>query len=460
MLDGNNNSKALMYRQKYPNFIYHSFEIADDNEELSIKFHFEIEGLKEFFPTIRILKKQYFKNNIDKNILNNLVFHIGLIEMISYYKATLSKSIIIECGTLSDEQIEFFKKLMFNGLSELMYRNNISISKDELFDMKFTSDITYSYEDNNNYSGYLIPIGGGKDSIVTLENLPIDLERDLVISMNPKDPHISCATTRGFSLDRFVEVYRTIDRGIIELNNEGFINGHTPLSALISFVTYLVAYLTGKKYIVLSNESSANDANIPGTNVNHQYSKSYEYENDFREYSNKYLKLNIEYFSFLRGLNEIEITKLFSKYEKYHNIFKSCNLGSKETPWIWCNNCPKCMFVYTILSPFIEEDKLTNIFGENLFNKESLKETFIDLTGNGKLKPFECVGTKEEVGYAISKTISIYEEINKELPVLLKYYKDNFELVSLDTNLLTTYNDDNNNTKELNEILKEKLQDD
>ena len=118
------------------------------------------------------------------------------------------------------------------------------------------------------------------------------------------------------------------------------------------------------------------------------------------------------------------------------------------------------MFVYTILSPFIEEDKLTNIFGENLFNKESLKETFIDLTGNGKLKPFECVGTKEEVGYAISKTISIYEEINKELPVLLKYYKDNFELVNLDTNLLTTYNDDNNNTKELNEILKEKLQDD
>ena len=168
MLDGNNNSKALMYRQKYPNFIYHSFEIADDNEELSIKFHFEIEGLKEFFPTIRILKKQYFKNNIDKNILNNLVFHIGLIEMISYYKATLSKSIIIECGTLSDEQISFFKKLMFNGLSELMYRNSISISKDELFDMKFTSDITYSYEDNNNYSGYLIPIGGGKDSIVTL----------------------------------------------------------------------------------------------------------------------------------------------------------------------------------------------------------------------------------------------------------------------------------------------------
>ena len=460
MLDGNNNSKVLMFRDKYPNFIYHSFEIDDNNEELSIKFHFEIENLKEFFPTIKIVKKKYIKNNIDKNILNNLVFHIGLVEMISYYKATLSKNIIIECGTLSEEQIEFFKKLIFNGLSELMYRNNISLSKDELFDMKFTSDITYSYEDNNEYSGYLIPIGGGKDSIVTIENLPIDLERDLVVSMNPKDPHISCATTRGFNLDRFVEIKRTIDKGIVELNKEGFINGHTPLSALISFITYLVAYLTGKKYIVLSNESSANDANIPGTNVNHQYSKSYEYENDFRKYSNKYLKLNIEYFSFLRGLNEIEITKLFSKYEKYHNIFKSCNLGSKENPWIWCNNCPKCMFVYTILSPFIEEDKLTNIFGENLFNKESLKETFIDLTGNGKLKPFECVGTKEEVGYAVSKTISIYEEKNKELPILLKYYKENFDLVDLNTDLLTTYNNDNNNTKELNEILKENLQDD
>ena len=174
--------------------------------------------------------------------------------MISYYKATLSKNIIIECGTLSNDQIEFFKKLFFNGLSELMYRNNISISKDELFDMSFTSNITYSYEDNNEYSGYLIPIGGGKDSIVTLENLPIELDRDLVISINPKDPHKDCATTRGFSLDRLVEVYRTIDKGIIELNNEGFINGHTPFSALVSFITYLVAYLTGKKYIALSNE--------------------------------------------------------------------------------------------------------------------------------------------------------------------------------------------------------------
>ena len=118
------------------------------------------------------------------------------------------------------------------------------------------------------------------------------------------------------------------------------------------------------------------------------------------------------------------------------------------------------MFVYTILSPFIEEEKLIDLFGENLFNKESLKETFIDLTGNGKLKPFECVGTKEEVEYAISKTISIYEENNKELPILLKYYKDNYKLVDLDTNLLTTYNDDNNNTEELNKILKEKIQHD
>jgi hypothetical protein len=113
-----------------------------------------------------------------------------------------------------------------------------------------------------------------------------------------------------------------------------------------------------------------------------------------------------------------------------------------------------------MLSPFIAEEKLIELFGENLFNKESLKETFIDLTGNGKLKPFECVGTKEEVGYAISKTISIYEQNNKELPLLLKYYRDNYKLVDLNTDLLTIYNEDNNNTEELNNILKENIQDD
>ena len=144
---------------------------------------------------------------------------------------------------------------------------------------------------------------------------------------------------------------------------------------------------------------------------------------------------------------------LFSKYEKYHNIFKSCNVGSKSIPWKWCCNCPKCLFVYTILSPFLYKEKLINIFGEDLFENKELLNTFIELTGFGKNKPFECVGTYKEVRYAITKAIAKLDK----LPYLLKYYKDNYPLEDLNINLETEYNSENNLDKHFEEILKEEL---
>ena len=126
---------------------------------------------------------------------------------------------------------------------------------------------------------------------------------------------------------------------------------------------------------------------------------------------------------------------LFSNYEKYHTIFKSCNVGSKEKPWKWCCNCPKCLFVFTILSPFLYKEQLINIFGEDLFENKDLLKTFIELTGNGNNKPFECVGTYEEICFAINKTISNLH--SKNLPYLLEYYKNNYNLV--DMNLLNNY---------------------
>ena len=120
----------------------------------------------------------------------------------------------------------------------------------------------------------------------------------------------------------------------------------------------------------------------------------------------------------LRPLSELQIAKLFSRYEKYHKVFKSCNVGSKSSPWIWCCNCPKCLFVYSILSPFLYKDKLVEIFGQDMFENTLLLSTFIELCGYGEIKPFECVGTYSEVRYAVSETIRKYED-KPNLPYLL-----------------------------------------
>ena len=403
-------------RNKYDTFIYDSYEIEELENTTKITYNFIVPSLTQYKPTLEVKK---FK--ID-SFTKNLIFHIGLVELVSYWKATCSKNVIIKAGYINKEQIEFFKKLYFYGLGELFYTNGITPNYDDFINIK--CELKEQNIEIPNYvgNGNLIPIGGGKDSNVTLEIMKSDFEDNLCFIINPKQVTLSCAQTAGYSNEKIVTVKRTIDKNLIELNKQGFINGHTPFSALVAFLSYFNAYITGKKYILLSNESSANESNVDGTKINHQYSKTYEFECDFNEYTKKYFKIDIKYFSLLRPLSEYQIAMLFSNYEKYHKIFKSCNVGSKKEPWHWCCSCPKCLFVYIILSPFLYKEKLIEIFGEDLFEKEYLLDIFIELTGYGKTKPFECVGTYEEVRYAITKTIS---KLDKQPNLENKYNREN-----------------------------------
>lgn len=434
-------------RNEYDTFIYDSYEIEELENTTKITYNFIVPSLTQYKPTLEVKK---FK--ID-SFTKNLIFHIGLVELVSYWKATCSKNVIIKAGYINKEQIEFFKKLYFYGLGELFYTNGITPNYDDFINIK--CELKEQNIEIPNYvgNGNLIPIGGGKDSNVTLEIMKSDFEDNLCFIINPKQVTLSCAQTAGYSNEKIVTVKRTIDKNLIELNKKGFINGHTPFSALVAFLSYFNAYITGKKYILLSNESSANESNVDGTKINHQYSKTYEFECDFNEYTKKYFKIDIKYFSLLRPLSEYQIAMLFSNYEKYHEIFKSCNVGSKKEPWHWCCSCPKCLFVYIILSPFLYKEKLIRIFGEDLFEKEDLLDIFIELTGYGKTKPFECVGTYEEVRYAITKTIS---KLDKQ-PYLLKYYKEHFELENLNKNLENKYNRENNLNPYFENLLKSEL---
>ena len=446
------------YRNKYKEFYYNSFSLTEDNEAIYLEYDFEIPELTKFSPKLRILKKNMKFKSINTIEAKNMAFNIGMIELISYWKSACPPKIIVKCGKLDEEQIKFWKKIYFYGLGELFFTNNIKTTMEEFVTIESEGENYSEYEVIVDPSdGYIVPIGGGKDSCVTLETLKINKESDYSLIINPKPVTLKCAEIAGLDSNHIIEIYRTIDKRLLELNEQGFINGHTPFSAMLAFVSYFTAYLLGEKYIALSNENSANESNVVGEKINHQYSKSFEFEADFGNYSEKFLKAPVKYFSFLRPLNELQIAKIFSKHEKYHPVFKSCNVGSKGAEWKWCCDCAKCLFAYTILSPFLYRDKLVNIFGEDLFEKESLLKTFIELTGNGEVKPFDCVGTFEEVNFAATKTIISLEEQNKELPLLLKYYKDNFGLADISEDITKRYNEENNLTDEQNEMLRKEV---
>ena len=442
-------------RNEYPRFLYNDYKIYEEKEKIVVEYDFEIENLSKFNPRIEILKKNFEIKNIMSNEIKNIVFNLGMIEAMSYFKATCSKKVVIKCGKIDSYQENWFKKLYYLGLGEFRFINNIKIEKDDF--VEFISegealDIT-AYE--NELKGTIIPIGGGKDSNVTLELLKDVSNDNLAFVIGSKSVSMECARIAGFENNRIIEVKRVIDKNLIDLNQKGFLNGHTPFSAIVAFITYLCASLLGKKYIALSNEDSANESNVEGENINHQYSKTIEFENDFREYAEKYLMQGPEYFSMLRPISELQIAMLFSRLEQYHKIFKSCNVGSKTEPWRWCCDCPKCLFVYTILSPFLYKEKLINIFEQDLFDRDDLLKTFIELCGYGETKPFECVGTYSEIRFSITKVIKDLEKEGKELPYLLKYYKENFELSN--DELLTYYNENNNLPEDFETILKERL---
>ena len=155
---------------------------------------------------------------------------------------------------------------------------------------------------------------------------------------------------------------------------------------------------------------------IPGTDINHQYSKSLEFEEDFRSYVATYMNDVAHYYSYLRPLTELQIAERFAQYPAYFKVFKSCNAGSEQN--IWCCRCSKCLFAYIILSPFIDKETMVSIFGEDLLDNWNMKTYFDELTGIAEVKPFECVGTVDEVNKALQMVLAQRQDAQ-----LLRYYK-------------------------------------
>ena len=410
---------------KYPEFVYENFgyELKDGN--LAVSFAFKISPDIEFAPRL------VFKNvdaallkKIGKPALANLVFHLGLCEIPTYWKATCSPTIIIKAGHLNKGQIGFWRDLFVNGMGQFFYENKLPFFAPEFTIMVLAPKESPAAK-NKPKDRFLVPLGGGKDSLVSYELLH---EAGKEISTLMVEPNIALRKVAGFIGGQNIEVLRIIDCRIIDLNKQGFLNGHTPFSALLAFITAAAALIYDSKYIAISQERSSNEGNVEYLQrlVNHQYSKSFDFERKFNKYIKKNLSTQIEFFSLLRPLYELQIAKIFSHYPKYFPVFLSCNksftLAARKTgAGGWCGNCPKCLFTFAALYPFVG-DKVVGIFGKNLFEQKELLPTMLALVGAGSCKPFECVGTFDEARAAFY--LSLQKNAGPK-PYLLSYFEKN-----------------------------------
>ncbi len=410
-------------RNEYPFFVYEGFDASLNADGLKVAYHFNLSDKYSFQPGFTLPFKSFNRKRLDANFLNSagfqdLLFHIGMIELISYWKAACARRVIIKIRELTSAQVAWWKKVYFHGLGEFFYTNEIETGFDDFMQIESSGIRTAKHIFSLNDS-VLVPVGGGKDSVVALELLRKDFEIRPFI-LNARGASLETSYKAGFSNITIAEVNRTLDPLLLKLNDEGFLNGHTPFSALLAFYTLLVAAVTGDKHIALSNESSANEPTVAGTDVNHQYSKSYAFEKDFREYVATYISDDFNYFSFLRPMNELQIAMIFALNVRYYPVFKSCNVGSKTD--IWCGHCPKCLFAWIILSPFIPINELIHIFGKNLYEDAGMIGYLKELTGIDEVKPFECVGTMDEVNAALQ--LFIKQHNREKWPLLIDYYSN------------------------------------
>jgi hypothetical protein len=339
----------------------------------------------------------------DREILDRLFRLILLFAGVSYYKAFIPRTLHCEAFALDSDTAAFLHEFYEQGLGEFAFKNGISLSGH--FTIRTAPGPAPAAVETVLPRRTCVPVGGGKDSIVTLECLRQADEPLVLFALGEAEP---IRATISVARLPFIRVTRRLDPLLFALNKAGARNGHVPITGILSVIALAAAVLHGCDTVAMSNEHSANIPNLvaDGVAINHQYSKSLAFETDLAEYLARHVSPNLAYFSFLRPLSEIEIARRFSRYPAYFGAFRSCNTAFRQETAArgrqWCGNCPKCRFVFLALAPFVAKAELVAIFSANLLDDARQVSGFAELCGFSRHKPFECVGDVAESAAAMA----------------------------------------------------------
>lgn len=333
--------------------------------------------------------------------LERALLHLHVAAGTSYYKAAAPRVVSVEGAALSAEELEYHHHLYDDGLREFAVTNRMEVPRPVLIRSDGGgSDPVATRGSFDRPGGIVVPIGGGKDSMVLIEALR-ELH-PLLFAVNPHPRVIELASKAGLEL---VVVRRQLSPHLDELNRSGALNGHVPITAIISLIAVVGSFLYGYDTIAMAVERSASEETVivDGVPVNHQYSKSLDFELATRDLIAGSIDPDLTYGSGLRPYSELAIARAFARLTDYHADFCSCNrifrrgADEKES---WCGECPKCRFVTLMLAPFLEVDALDAIIGRDLLDDRSQLTGFAALMSD-EGKPFECVGERRESAAAL-----------------------------------------------------------
>jgi hypothetical protein len=324
---------------------------------------------------------------------------------VSYFKAAVPPHIVAKPVASADAA--FWDALYTEGLGEFYFTNDLDPRGHGGFPRSATAEPPPVAAAHPAGGRVIVLVGGGKDSIVAREIVRHAGVPAVGLSLG-QHPWIA-RSAEAMGLEHWV-IGRRLDPKLADLNAQGAYNGHVPISACIAAVSMLVAYAAGAAQVVVANERTADEGNLAwrGLDVNHQFSKSFPFEKAFGEWCDRQLSARApRYFSLLRPLSELRIAGAFACHPEYFGAFTSCNANFRLRPTApparWCGRCPKCIFAWLMLAPYLRKDDLAGIFGGDLLEGEQAGAMLERLAGVTGHKPFECVGTAQECRAALSR---------------------------------------------------------
>jgi UDP-N-acetyl-alpha-D-muramoyl-L-alanyl-L-glutamate epimerase len=331
---------------------------------------------------------------------------VHLVAGVSYYKAAVPEEIHIDSYDIDADTAALLATVYENGLGEFAWRNGLQLRGRIRFpaEAQAQAPVQAPAPALGLREHALVAIGGGKDSLVSIEALRAAGVEQTVVWIGGSQLIRACAERTGLPT---MAIGRQLAPQLFDYNRQGAWNGHIPVTAVNSAILALAALLHGMGQVAFSNERSASygsrivaeDGSL-AAEVNHQWSKGWEFEQAFGEYLQRHVAADLHYYSLLRPLSELAVARQFARTGRYDAHFSSCNrnfhiLGERPVSR-WCGVCPKCHFVFLALAPFMSKPRLVGILGRNLLDDPAQAGGFDALLEYRNHKPFECVGEGRE----------------------------------------------------------------
>jgi len=338
----------------------------------------------------------------------------------SYYKVAAPARVVSDAVRVHPAAVPFLRDLYTLGLGEFAYRNDLPHVLELRLDVAAAIEQTPPAGDAEPLRPVvnrpLVNVGGGKDSIVSIEATRAAGLDPVLFAVNPNRVIDGVFAASGLPS---LSARRRLDPLLFALNADGrAYNGHIPVTAINSLISVATGVLHGLGPVLMSNERSASSPNTVwhGVEINHQWSKSLAAEAGLAVALAAHAGLPGGYFSLLRPFSELHIARMFAPIDRYDPVVTSCNRafllhgGTAR----WCGDCPKCRFVFLALAPFVDRARLVDIFGKDMLADSTQIPGYLELAGIDAHKPFECVGEVEESLIAVQ----LLREAGADDPVL------------------------------------------